>query len=560
MTEGNVSVRSVTFPITKHPAKRPSDPFCRIKEMGRSFCRIKEMGRSFCRIKEIDRWKEETERDMRKRKRVERYGQRAAVRRSGMMRSIIIALVVGCIGCFVGCGRTPRPGDGQVDEEEIGQEDGEQREDAGSHQTDDQAGSKEGSGMDREAEGPEAVSLAVDDYEGWNRLLEENEISQGFADGLRDFAYQSGSQVLKRETGNAVYSPLSVYYALALAGCGAEGETAKELLQALQVQDQEELAEQCRKLYQQYHYREQRTREEYEEYGAGDHDSCIRIGNSLWISRDLTVKKDYQELAAQAFFAPSYLVDFGQKETGERIGGWIARQTEGVLKPQIQLPSQTLLAIVDTLYFYGGWQMPFSPARTEEDVFYREDGTQVRCPYMDQIDEMGEFHKGEGYTVSYRRTDNDCRMMFLLPDEGQEVQAFLEDPDRLEGALEIGDEDWTSGKVVWKVPKFAFGSSMELEETLQAMGMQRMFGEQAQFGKIADQPLWVSQVLQEAHIGIDEEGVEGAAYTMMAMAGSAFMEPELEADMILDRPFLFGVQDRNGAWLFLGVCRDPSQT
>ena len=110
------------------------------------------------------------------------------------------------------------------------------------------------------------------------------------------------------------------------------------------------------------------------------------------------------------------------------------------------------------------------------------------------------------------------------------------------------------------MPKFAFGSSMELEETLQAMGMQRMFGEQAQFGKIADQPLWVSQVLQEAHIGIDEEGVEGAAYTMMAMAGSAFMEPELEADMILDRPFLFGVQDRNGAWLFLGVCRDPSQT
>ncbi len=117
MTEGNVSVRSVTFPITKHPAKRPSDPFCRIEETDRSFCRIKEMGRSFCRIKEIDRWKEETERDMRKRKRVERYGQRAAVRRSGMMRSIIIALVVGCIGCFVGCGRTPRPGDGQVDEE-----------------------------------------------------------------------------------------------------------------------------------------------------------------------------------------------------------------------------------------------------------------------------------------------------------------------------------------------------------------------------------------------------------------------------------------------------------
>ena len=66
-------------------------------------------------------------------------------------------------------------------------------------------------------------------------------------------------------------------------------------------------------------------------------------------------------------------------------------------------------------------------------------------------------------------------------------------------------------------------------------------------------------MLQETHIGIDEEGVEGAAYTMIAMAGAAFTEPEQQAEMILDKPFLFGVQDMNGAWLFLGVCKDPSQ-
>lgn len=420
-------------------------------------------------------------------------------------------------------------------------------------------GSREGSGMDMEAKGPEPVSLAVDDYEGWDRLLKENEISQAFVMGLKDFAYQSGSQVLKQETGNGVYSPLSVYHALALAGCGAKGETAEEILRVLQVPDQEELAEQCQKLYKQYHYREQRTREEYAEYGAGDHDSCIRIGNSLWISRDLAVKKAYQELAAQAFFAPSYLVDFTQEETGEKIGRWIAGQTEGVLDPQVRPAPETLLAIVDTLYFYGGWQAPFSSSRTTEDVFDREDGTQVRCLYMDRTEEMGEFYKGEGYTAAYLRTDNDCRMLFLLPDEGHELQEFLADPDRLKGALEIGDEDWTSGKVVWKVPKFSFGSSMQLEAPLRAMGLERMFGQQAQFGNIADQPLWVSQVLQETHIGIDEEGVEGAAYTMIAMAGAAFTEPEQQAEMILDKPFLFGVQDMNGAWLFLGVCKDPSQ-
>lgn len=71
----------------------------------------------------------------------------------------------------------------------------------------------------------------------------------------------------------------------------------------------------------------------------------------------------------------------------------------------------------------------------------------------------------------------------------------------------------------------------------------------------------MDRTIQETHIGVDEEGVEGAAYTMIGIAaGSALPaeEPEV-AEMILDRPFLFAVHDyRNDVWLFLGVCGDPS--
>ena len=71
----------------------------------------------------------------------------------------------------------------------------------------------------------------------------------------------------------------------------------------------------------------------------------------------------------------------------------------------------------------------------------------------------------------------------------------------------------------------------------------------------------MDRTIQEAHIGVDEEGVEGAAYTMIAVAGSSAMpqeEPEI-VRMTLDRPFLFAVHDyRNDVWLFLGICADPS--
>lgn len=67
-------------------------------------------------------------------------------------------------------------------------------------------------------------------------------------------------------------------------------------------------------------------------------------------------------------------------------------------------------------------------------------------------------------------------------------------------------------------------------------------------------------MIQETHIGVDEQGVEGAAYTMIAMARSALREPEETVEMRLNRPFLFGVQDENnGVWLFLGVCRDAAE-
>ncbi len=409
------------------------------------------------------------------------------------------------------------------------------------------------------ADGPGEISYDVDDYDSWNKLLEEKEVSGGFREGLKQFAFNSGSAVLKNEEGNASYSPLSLYYALALAGCGAEGGTAAQIYQNLGVENREELADQCQKLYEWYDCREQWDKKRMEKYGEGGFDSTIRLANSLWISEHLDVRKEYQEMAKEQFFASSYGVDFADPATGKRMGEWIAEKTNGVMEPQIETDPDILLSIVNTLYFYGGWVNPFSEDSTAEDKFTLEDGSQIVCPFLNQVNRQGRFKRGEGCTLSYLDTNNHCRMVFLLPDEGRQVSEFLETPELMRAAMDMDSEDWTNGEVTWKVPRFAFGSSFKLEEILKAMGMERMFGDEAEFGGISPQDLFVSSVIQETHIGLDEQGVEGAAYTMIAMKGNAMMEPQARADMILDRPFLFGIQDMNqGAWLFLGVCRNPA--
>lgn len=180
--------------------------------------------------------------------------------------------------------------------------------------------------------------------------------------------------------------------------------------------------------------------------------------------------------------------------------------------------------------------------------------------YLNRTQREGAFKRGDGYTLSYLNTNNGCRMVFLLPEEGRTVGEFLESPERLREAMEVKEEEWVSGKVIWKIPKFNFGSSYSLNETLKAMGMEKMFDGQAEFGGISPAPLMVSSVVQVSHIGVDENGVEGAAYTMMAMGKGVMIENGELAEMILDRPFLFGIREEHqDVWLFLGVCRNPDE-
>ena len=96
-----------------------------------------------------------------------------------------------------------------------------------------------------------------------------------------------------------------------------------------------------------------------------------------------------------------------------------------------------------------------------------------------------------------------------------------------------------------------------LKSGLKSLGITSAFGHDADFSPIlSEQEAWLDAVNHAARVKIDEEGVEAAAYTVMAMAGAA-MPPEDEMDFILDRPFLFVITSRDDLPLFAGVVNNP---
>jgi serpin B len=69
---------------------------------------------------------------------------------------------------------------------------------------------------------------------------------------------------------------------------------------------------------------------------------------------------------------------------------------------------------------------------------------------------------------------------------------------------------------------------------------------------------YITDVIQETHIGIDEDGVEATAYTQVNFFGA--MPPNGRADMILDRPFIYGIITHDDTILFIGVCENPAES
>jgi serpin B len=87
--------------------------------------------------------------------------------------------------------------------------------------------------------------------------------------------------------------------------------------------------------------------------------------------------------------------------------------------------------------------------------------------------------------------------------------------------------------------------------------MQAAFGK-ADFSGISDQSLFISAVRQRTFVEVNEEGTEAAAVTGMPQTKGIHRDPPKPFQMIVDRPFLFLIEDRlTRMILFIGVVYDP---
>lgn len=384
-------------------------------------------------------------------------------------------------------------------------------------------------------------------WKWWEAYHEKLEASWAIQDGLGAFNSTIINELLiTEETDNRVCSPINLYIALAmLAECTGEGSRA-QILDVLGEKDIETLRTNAKTLWE-----------------ANYVDTPILqslLGSSVWIKKDIACNHDTLQLLADNYYTEPFYMEPGVSGYDTMLQTWMDDHTGGMLTDSIRdirFSPETVLALVSTIYYKAAWLDKFQADLTTKETFHGAD-EDTEVDMMHRSDMTGYF-KGDHFGAISLPLNDSGSMYLFLPDEGTDVKDVVADKETI--AFMLGTEDISTHLVHLSLPKFKAGSDINLIESMKRLGITDvMIPEVADFTPIITdenlEPLYLSDAKHAAVVDVDEEGVTGAAYTIMMVAeGAALMEPE-EIDFILDRPFYFTVTSRDGSILFAGIVQN----
>lgn len=331
-------------------------------------------------------------------------------------------------------------------------------------------------------------------------------------------------------SGNVNYSPISLYYALALAQLGgAEDEGLADLMG---FDSSDELAgklSELRKLLE--------LTGEYSEF---------EIASSVWSTAG--IKQDFAKKAAESFRAECF-----ESQDTDKMSSWVAEKTRGTLKPALDPVDMQMLSLLNAVYFKAEWIDRFQKSANEQNKFHAPTGD-VDATFM-KSSEIKGFKRGENFTTASRSFKDSGYMTVVLPDEGTDIRSLLEQYG-LTGLLSAGESK--TGYVNWYFPKFGFKSEFRLKSMFTSLGAGGIFDYNAGMAKkITDfEPMTLSDIVHGTYIEVDEKGVTASAYTNLQYAGCPM--PVDTADMRMDRPFLYAIYYQD-TLIFAGIVDDPSK-
>lgn len=355
-------------------------------------------------------------------------------------------------------------------------------------------------------------------------------------------------QLLQAEPGENIFiSPSSVAMALAMTYNGAQGETSQAMAQALLLEGMS--LEEINKAFADLKTILQNP----------DPEVLLAIANSLWAREGVAFNEDFLARTSDYFGAEVTALSFDDPEAADMINRWVKEQTRNKIAQIVEPPinPETILFLINAIYFKGEWSVPFDPQHTRDLPFYRADGTQKQHPMMFRGGNFDYLDHEQFQAISLPYGENERVSMYIfLPAEGTTLDDFHSSLNVESWNLWMNSFEEKAGEIT--LPRFKFEYESSLNTALKALGMGIAFDEAAaDFSGMRPIPpnLFISNVKHKTIIEVNEEGTEAAAVTSVEIGITSV--PEL-FQMTVDQPFFFAIVDNmTGIILFMGSVEEP---
>ncbi len=394
------------------------------------------------------------------------------------------------------------------------------------------------------------------EYPDYRELIEESFVA--FRDKAERFSSEFAEYVCSSagESANCAVSPFSVFSALSLAAECAGGNTRQEILSALDV-TYEQLSEQSSLFYRSV---------------VQDGKTCtVAPTNSVWVNGGTRVNTSCIDALARNYFCHSYSTDFvnDNVQANKAVRYFVKKQTKGLIDRDFNLDTQTLFALVNTLYLKALWnsygdEIPFA---REKYKFASSDGTENPVRLLQGSYALGRAYDGVEYTSFYTTACGGIKIKFIVPKDGFTLaQAFTAENIYEANAV----DDYNATDEVNKVryytrclfPEYKCAYNNTIDGVLrEKFGINLLFEDPAKYGEgcdfspLTDSGAYCGSVRHVTELTVNKRGIEGAAVTIIPGAGAAGPD-EYETvyeDFIVDKAFGFVITDNYGTTLFSGV-------
>lgn len=328
---------------------------------------------------------------------------------------------------------------------------------------------------------------------------------------------------------NVVASPYSAGVALSMLTEGADGQTKVEFDNALNG---------CL----------------FVSESLSDNDTVIvKSASSIWISDNFSVRNRYVDHMEKDFKASVEVMDFADPETVHAMNNWCSENTEGKIgKIKDSLSPNDVMVLADALYFNAPWENAFDVSLTHDAVFHGVDGdAEVKMMFRNGMFDYVEYQGCQIIRLPY--AGGRYSMYVALPPAGMTPGSVL--PYVGESMFKMAVGMLKSAKVKFYMPKVKLETSMNLNKTLERMGVRTAFTAAADFDGISvSGPLVLNEVAQKCYIDITEQGTEAAAVTTATIELTSLRPPVDQEVMKVDRPYIFFIADmENENILFTGT-------